>query len=253
MMQSPEGSLLPAALTRGHERPFRRPSLSHWHLIAPAVAAIGLAVAFDLLQFDLRLADAVYGWEGRHWALRSALLTESVIHVFGRDAVLAAWLAVCAAFAATWLQPRWRACRRPLACLALSVLLSTLLVAWIKSWSNMDCPWDLVRYGGGRAYLDLFAARPGGMAHGACFPAGHASGGYAWVALYFFLLATRPAWRWAGLAAGLALGLVFGISQQLRGAHFASHDLWAAALCWGVAVAVHAAARQPLHAAKGSQ
>lgn len=31
------------------------------------------------------------------------------------------------------------------------------------------------------------------------------------------------------------LGLTFGITQQLRGAHFLSHDLWSAALCWAIA------------------
>lgn len=34
------------------------------------------------------------------------------------------------------------------------------------------------------------------------------------------------------LALPLTLGLVFGIGQQLRGAHFLSHDLWTAWLCW---------------------
>jgi membrane-associated PAP2 superfamily phosphatase len=32
---------------------------------------------------------------------------------------------------------------------------------------------------------------------------------------------------------------VFGISQQLRGAHFISHDLAAIAICWTCAVALH--------------
>jgi hypothetical protein len=28
------------------------------------------------------------------------------------------------------------------------------------------------------------------------------------------------------------MGVVFGATQQLRGAHFLSHDLWTAAICW---------------------
>jgi membrane-associated PAP2 superfamily phosphatase len=32
------------------------------------------------------------------------------------------------------------------------------------------------------------------------------------------------------------LGLLFGFSQQLRGAHFLSHDLWTLAICWGTAL-----------------
>ena len=33
--------------------------------------------------------------------------------------------------------------------------------------------------------------------------------------------------------------MMFGIAQQLRGAHFLSHDLWALMLCWLVALAMH--------------
>ena len=66
------------------------------------------------------------------------------------------------------------------------------------------------------------------------FPPGHASAGYTWIASYFFFAAIRPQWRWAGLALGLGLGLTFGITQQFRGAHFLSHDLWTVMICWTV-------------------
>ena len=217
-----------------------------WPLLAPAFAVIAAALLSSLTRFDLLLADALYAWQGGTWSLRASFLTQQLLHVAARDASVAAWTAVVIALASARSDARWRAWRRPLACLALSVLLSTLLVAWIKSWSNVDCPWDLVRYGGQRAYVDLFAARPAQLSPGGCFPAGHASGGYAWMATYFLLLAVRPAWRRYGLAVGIALGLAFGFAQQLRGAHFLSHDLWSSALCWLVAVAVHAVARQPL-------
>ena len=84
---------------------------------------------------------------------------------------------------------------------------------------------------GGYAYAWMPAA--------SCFPAGHASAGYAWVALYFFFLARRPAWRWRGLAIGLIAGAVFGIAQQLRGAHFFSHDLWTLMICWSTALLLY--------------
>jgi membrane-associated PAP2 superfamily phosphatase len=224
----------------------RRTAAMPWMPVVPAFVAIVLAKASVATGFDWRLADALYAWEGGQWSLRRAYATETLLHVAGRNASAALWCIVVVAFAMACVHRRWRAWRRPLACLALSVLLSTLLVAWIKSWSNVDCPWDLARYGGQRAYVDLFVAHPAQLSPGGCFPAGHAGGGYAWMATYFLLLAVRPAWRSYGLAAGIVLGLAFGFAQQLRGAHFLSHDLWSAALCWLVAVAVHAAARQPL-------
>lgn len=211
------------------------------HGVLPLLAFGALLLGLAALHGDAWLADRLYALQGGHWALRSAFLTETVVHRLGRDVSAVAWLAVAAAWIASRRRDALRPWRRPLACLALSTLLSSLLVAWVKSWSNMDCPWDLLRYGGARPLVGLLELRPVGLSRGACFPAGHASAGYAWLALYFFLLATRPRLRWLGLAAGVSAGLVFGVSQQLRGAHFLSHDVWTALICWFTALGVHLA------------
>lgn len=202
------------------------------HFWLPLLAFAVLAVGLMLLHGDTWVADRVYAWQGHRWALKNAFVTQTLIHIAGRDLSTAAWLAVAATWVVACLRPGMAALRTPLAYLVLSTLLATGLVAWIKSWSNMDCPWDLLRYGGDRPYIGLLGLRPVGMSRGVCFPAGHSSGGYTWMALYFFFLMVRPRLRWFGLSVGVAAGLLFGISQQLRGAHFLSHDLWTATLCW---------------------
>jgi membrane-associated PAP2 superfamily phosphatase len=209
------------------------------HLWLPLLAFIVLAGLLSLGNVDSWWADRLYAWQGHRWALKSRFVTEQLIHHVGRDASALAWLGVVLTWFFARSRPRLTHWRRPLAYLALSVLLATTLVAWFKSWSNMDCPWDLLRYGGERPYIGLLHLRPVGLSRGACFPAGHASAGYAWVALYFFFLVARPQWRWRGLSAGIGSGLLFGLSQQLRGAHFLSHDVWAAAICWMTALGVY--------------
>lgn len=99
-------------------------------------------------------------------------------------------------------------------------------------WSLQS--WDLVRYGGIRAYHGLLQG-PSGVS-GGCFPAGHASAGYAWLSLFFFFSAVKPSWRSYGLVVGAGSGLLLGIDQQVRGAHFMSHDLFTAMICWAVAL-----------------
>ena len=222
------------------ERNMRLRGFGITHLWLPLIAFLALAVPLMGWQGDEWIADRVYASEGHRWTLVFNFVTEHLIHKLGRDISAAAWLCVLLAWIASRTRPRLSHWRQPLAYLALSTLLATALVAWVKSWSNMDCPWDLVRYGGERAYVGLFDLRPIGLSRGSCFPAGHASAGYAWVALYFFFLATRPRWRWLGLATGIGSGLLFGFSQQLRGAHFLSHDVWSAAICWLTALGVYA-------------
>jgi membrane-associated PAP2 superfamily phosphatase len=197
--------------------------------------------AWTMLHGDVWLADRLYAWEGHAWALRHAHATQQLIHLLGRDVSAMAWLAVLAAWLVALGRAGLTALRKPLLYLLVATALSTLLVAWIKSWSNMDCPWDLARYGGTRPYVGLFALRPAGLERGVCFPAGHAGAGYTWLALYFFLTVVKPRLRWLGLGIGVGAGLLFGISQQLRGAHFLSHDIAAAAVCWSCAMALHAA------------
>lgn len=209
---------------------------SRRQLLWPLLALGALVAVSNLLQLDLKLADQLYRWEGHAWTLRHAWVTQQLIHLLGRDFSIAAWLTVLAMWMAACARPGWEPLRRPLLYLLAATALSTLLVAGLKSLSNVDCPWDLVRYGGDRPYIGLFEPRPAGLGRGLCFPAGHAGAGYSWVALYFFLQRMAPRWRWIGLAVGLGLGLLFGISQQLRGAHFLSHDLAALAISWACAV-----------------
>jgi membrane-associated PAP2 superfamily phosphatase len=179
---------------------------------------------------DFWFADLLYRWEGGHWALQHAWLTNQLVHQAGKMLSIVGTVFVLLATLRAWRQPgnTWR---RPWLALLVSVALSTGLVSLLKHLTHMDCPWDLTRYGGHKAFYGLLESRHGLAASG-CFPAGHASAGYAWLALYFFALAVRPRWRWPAFALGLGGGLLFGFSQQLRGAHFLSHDLWTLAVCW---------------------
>ena len=218
------------------------------HLWLPLLAFATAIGVIAMLQLDWALAHRLYAWEGYRWVLKKAFLTEAVLHRAGHDLRVAAWAGVLTAWLAALKRESLAVWRKPLGYLALSILVSTLLIAWIKSWSNMDCPWDIEGLGGVRPYVELLAARPAWLPDGRCFPAGHASGGYAWMSLYFFCLLSRPQLRWLGLAAGLGAGLVFGIGQQLRGAHFLSHDLWTAMLCWLVAFGLYDLFHAPVSA-----
>lgn len=213
------------------------------HLYLPLMAFATLIALIAVLRLDWSLAHRIYAWEGYRWVLKKAFLTEALLHRSGHDLSVVAWVGVLTTWLASLKRASLKIWRKPLGYLWLSVLLGTLLISWIKSWSNMDCPWDVEGLGGTRPYIELFAARPAWLADGRCFPAGHASGGFAWMSLYFFARMTRPHLRWRGLGIGMAAGLVFGIGQQLRGAHFLSHDLWTAMLCWTVAFAVYRAFR----------
>lgn len=122
--------------------------------------------------------------------------------------------------------------------LLLSLTLSLAGVALLKQLLPMQCPWDLPAFGGSQPFTPLFSSWPAEQAKIACFPAGHASVGFAWLALYFFCQQLYPALARPALWLAVVLGLVLGFTQQLRGAHFFSHDIASAAWCWSMACLV---------------
>lgn len=195
---------------------------------------LALMLVIDRLGLDFRLADIFYRLQGEGWTLKQHVLLETWLHRGGRT--LSQWMGgsvILMLLASLMARPlhRWRC---PLLYLFLAVAGSTIAVSTVKHLVPMEYPWDLARYGGDWPFIGLLTRRPAGMPDTACFPAGHASAGYAWIALYFCLRSVRPRLRWLGLATGLGLGLLFGVTQQLRGAHFLSHDLWTLMLCWTI-------------------
>jgi lipid A ethanolaminephosphotransferase len=114
------------------------------------------------------------------------------------------------------------------------VLLCLVAVPGLKRVSQTSCPWDLEAFGGTAAYVPhwLLGVIDGGPGH--CFPSGHAVAAFAFLPLYFQWRPTHPRRAWALLATTLGAGALFGWAQLARGAHFPSHTLWSAWLCWTI-------------------
>lgn len=140
------------------------------------------------------------------------------------------------------LPPSWRQ-PRLLAYLLVAMLLGPGIIGVLKQTTTRECPWDLARYGGQRVYENLWEQalfNPGQP--GKCFPGGHASGGFALLALVPVLQGRR---RYQAALFALTLGMLMGWSRMMQGAHFLSHNLWSAWLCWAVVLACYAVIRPP--------
>ncbi|NDZ16701.1 PAP2 family protein [Variovorax sp. WS11] len=208
--------------------------------LAWTLLALLLLLLWDATGLDLALARLAGTPTGFPWRDNGFL-----VHVMHEGARSLSWLLLIALVAAI----RWpvgvlrRLRRRERAQLALTVLAGVLVVSLVKQASATSCPWDLKAFGGVADYVSHWAwgLRDGGP--GGCFPAGHASAGFAYVGGWFVLRRSSPAAARAWLACALAGGLLLGLAQQLRGAHYMSHTLWTGWLCWTTGFAVDALLR----------
>lgn len=213
-----------------HASPFGR---SFWifHLVLPLAVSVLVLFSLERTGADLWLADRWFAFEGHHWALRNNWLTNQVIHRDGRELLAGLGLVLAILLAMSCRMPRLRNWRPTIAYLLTCMVVLPALIAGFKHFSSAPCPWDLIRYGGSLPYHHSLSYSFGTTGTGHCFPAGHASGGFALLALYFaaFLHARHPA---IYLMPGFLVGFIFAFGQEARGAHFLSHDLWTLSLCW---------------------
>ncbi|QVK23225.1 phosphatase PAP2 family protein [Shewanella dokdonensis] len=125
--------------------------------------------------------------------------------------------------------------RKDLLLLLANVAISILLVRFAKEYTNVSCPWDILQFGGSKPWIPFPNSLFSPMDLGQCFPGGHSSGAFAWVALYYFALHQMPSKRFRFLSFAVILGIVFAVCQELRGAHFLTHDLTSLLLSWVIA------------------
>lgn len=199
-------------------------------LVATAGALAGLLL-WDVLSLDVKLARLMGGADS--FPLRDSLLLTRVLHDGARRL---AWVAVTLLTLAVWwpVGPLRRLDVQSRAQIVVTALLAPLTVASLKSFSVTSCPWELSIFGGVARYFPHWSSiADGGSGH--CFPAGHASAGFGFIGGYFAFRHAYPYISAAWLQGSLSAGMVLGLAQQFRGAHFMSHTLWTAFICWCVA------------------
>ncbi len=206
-----------------------QPTANNRRFLLWTLGALACLAVWDAGGLDLALAR--YFGDATGFPMRDQWF---FVHVLHEGARRLGWLLVLFLTLSVWWP--WGILRRVDASarlqMAVSALVALAMVSITKNLSNTSCPWDLAEFGGVARYASHWALGMLDGGGGRCFPAGHASAGFAFMGGYFALRRTQaPAARW-WLAGAVVAGLILGGAQQVRGAHFMSHTLWTGWICW---------------------
>lgn len=207
------------------------PSWNLRRLYALTLLLLVLLAVWDASGLDLPLARLFGDVQGFAWRDRHtfALLTHELPRY--ASGALLAMLTVGIFRPWGFLQGMTAAQRRQL---VLSIAGAMLTVSVFKRLNTTSCPWDLAEFGGAAQYVSHWLWGVRDLGPGRCFPAGHASAAFGFVAGWFVLRRSAPQVAGVWLVASLVAGLALGWAQQMRGAHFMSHTLWSGLTCWMV-------------------
>lgn len=211
-------------------------------IIGIALLAV-IAFALNRSGIDLVVSDFAFDEAARAFRWRDQPLLAGILHDGAKWVAVAMVVALLALLAATR-RAELAAWRTAIICTLVGAIAATLAVSLLKSTSAHSCPWDLERYGGAAAYFPLLSQTPPHAGPGRCLPSGHASVGFMWIAAIYALRRSPLAPERRGVAqrrlafAVIAFGTVVAAAQVLRGAHFVSHVVLTASICWLVAWAL---------------
>ncbi|MCF6315589.1 MAG: phosphatase PAP2 family protein [Marinosulfonomonas sp.] len=206
------------------------------HLFVSVLLLVGMLLLLENTGWDLAIQRMIF--QDGQWLVDN---TQQVIRFFFYDApkklLVFYAIIVLLALVLSWVvKPLRRFRTRNNVFILICLLLVPAGVGLGKKETHVHCPYQLQEFGGDVPYVTLFQANKVDTL-GRCFPAGHASGGFA--LLMLVLIATTRRWQMAALTGAMALGWAMGGYQMLNGRHFLSHTLTTMLLAWIIVLIVH--------------
>ena len=204
------------------------------HIAASLAALVALMVFFELTNFDLWVQDFLYTPQSEEWLLSTSNSPLYFIFYDGPKKLLV-FFELALLFVAIFFnqQGLFKHYQQGILIVLIALPLGPALVSSLKSSTNVACPYALVDYGGKLPYIGVLESYPEDsqpQKRQRCFPAGHASGGFALLALYY--LPKSRGNKNKMLALAIIAGTLMGGYKMMVGHHFLSHTLVSMVICW---------------------
>jgi len=203
-------------------------------IIITSVLLVASVLFFGLSDFDIWMQDYFFDTHTHSWIVDRDLEPYHFIFYTGIKKLLVlvavGFLVALLFFRKTALVQRYK---KGIIIVVLSAIFVPVTAGTLKKTTNMPCPKDEIHYGGAyprTAVWQSYSPEYAAMGKIACWPAGHASGGFALMSLFFLFKRKRN--RYTALLFALLAGWSMGSYKMFIGDHFFSHTWITMLLSW---------------------
>lgn len=199
-----------------------------------SILLIGVILFFELTQTDILIQDFFFNFETSQWLIDK---DEPILRLFLYDGLKKVLIAFAVLIVLTLIFFRKKELIQKYKKGLLIVLLSSIVVpatvGSLKAVSNTPCPKDIEHFGGNYPDIKVFESYPSDFVQEKkikCWPAGHASGGFALLSLFFLFRKRKN--QIIALSGALTLAWAMGFYKMLIGDHFLSHTIITMLIAW---------------------
>jgi len=203
-------------------------------IVITSVLLILVIALFQFTELDIIIQNFFYNFETKTWLIDK---NEPILKFFLYDGlkklliIFALLLLVILIFFRK--NSLVKEYKKGLLIVVLSAIFVPFVVITLKNTTNTPCPCDIVHFNGIYPPVKVFDSYPENFVQTSkikCWPAGHASAGFALMSLFFLFKSTRNKRR--ALIGALITGSTMGIYKMLLGDHFFSHTIITMLIAW---------------------
>ena len=201
-------------------------------ILFTAIVLISTIVFFALTSVDIMVQDLFYDKVSQTWILNRDAEPYKFIFYDGIKQVVIAIALVCLLSLIFYRLPLIKEYKKGIIVIILSAILIPLVVGGLKKYTNMPCPKNEIHFGGEYPRTAVWESYAKGFQADSmrCWPAGHASGGFALLSFFFLFKSKKN--RYRALYIALVVGWSMGVYKMLIGDHFLSHTMITMILAW---------------------
>lgn len=207
---------------------------SNKQIVITAFLLITVITLFEFTELDVFVQNFFYNFETKSWIIDK---NEPILKFFFYDGIkiLLIVFGVAILFSLIFLKRNRliQEYKKGLIIVLLSGIFVPLIIGSLKAITNTPCPCNIVHFNGSYPENKVFEHYPKDFVQKSkvkCWPAGHASGGFALMALFFLFKTAKNQKR--ALIGALIIGWSIGTYKMLLGDHFLSHTIITMILSW---------------------
>lgn len=204
-----------------------------------------LVIVFFLFEFtniDIFVQNFFYNNETHQWFLshQNGSLLDIVFYSGIKKAIIFFGVLVLSLYIYSFKNSAatLKGYRKGLLIVWLSLAFVPLVIGILKAISNVPCPRDFIGFGGDYPHIRILDGMPEEITKKfKCYPAGHASGGFALMSLFFLFKTYKN--RIIALIFAFVIGWSMGVYKMLIGHHYLSHTVITMILSWLLILAIY--------------
>ncbi len=191
-------------------------------------------VFFQYTNVDIWLQNYFYNFETHKWLVDRNEPISKFIFYNGIKKLLIIF-AVCVLFALIFFRKKRviQEYKKGLILVVLSAILIPVIVGGLKATTNTPCPKNIEHFGGVYPDIKVLDSYPKNFHQKKnikCWPAGHASGGFALLSLFFLFKSRKN--RKRALVLAMTVGWSMSLYKMFIGDHFLSHSIITMEIAW---------------------